>query len=242
LVIKLVDACSVFKDKVDSTSKTIGSNSSYLFTMNQVRQMVKALLTGDFGLADATFAEKAKDLLPTNELYQTELEKLEEFVTFLTEHLVVWKEVSEVPGGIQHAKLKHIRSRGYVCLTATGLNIIGRIGHELFTYHPSDWKGYAQKLANLNWLKSDPLWTDIVQQKRTKDGDPVLEQVEIDGRKESRAVMQIVTNRAPLNRAFYKVAREIGLSLREPAPHADGAYPEQDEAEHAEAEQLAATA
>jgi hypothetical protein len=47
--------------------------------------------------------------------------------------------------------------------------------------------------------------------------------------------MQIVTNRAPLNRAIYKVAKEIGLSLHEAASHADAADPEQ-----AEAEQLAA--
>lgn len=204
--------------------------------MNQVRQMVKALMTGDFALNDTTFAEKARQLLPTNELYQTELEKLKTYVNVLTSQLGVWKEVSEVPGGIQHAKLKHIRSRGYVCLTATGLNIIGRIGHELLTYHPSDWERYAQKLAKLNWLKSDPLWTDIVQEKRNKEGSLVSEEVEVDGRKKSRTVMQIVTNRAPLNRSIYKVAKEIGLSLHEAASHAEDA-----ETEQAEAEQLAAT-
>jgi hypothetical protein len=65
LVIKLVDVCPVFKDKVDSTSKTIGSNSASIFTTNQIRQMLKALLTGDFALADVAFADVAKELLPT---------------------------------------------------------------------------------------------------------------------------------------------------------------------------------
>lgn len=69
LVIKLVDVCPVFRDKVDSTSKTIGSNSASIFTTNQIRQIIKALLTGDFALADTCFADAAKELLPTTELY-----------------------------------------------------------------------------------------------------------------------------------------------------------------------------
>jgi len=234
LVINLADACPVFKDKVDSTTKKIGSNSAFLFTTNQVRQMVKALLTGDFALADPVFAEKAKDLLPTQEHYQEALQKFEDYVNYLTEHLDVWKEVSQVPAGIQHAKLKQIRSRGYVCLTATGLNIIGRIGHELILNVP-DWKGHAHKLAKLNWSKSNPLWEDIVQPKKNKEGKVVMEEVEINGRKENRPVMQIVTNRAPLNRAIFKAAQAIGLSWHESSSYSE--VPE----EQSETEQLEAT-
>jgi DNA sulfur modification protein DndB len=227
LVIKLADSCPVFKDKVDSTSKTIGSNSSFLFTTNQVRQMVKALLTGDFALADATFAEKAKELLPTPELYQETLRKFEDFVNHLTNHLDAWREASQVPPGIQHAKLKQIRNRGYVCLTATGLNIIGRIGHELIANDYPDWRDYASKLAQLNWLKSNPLWEDIVQPKLDKQGNVALEEVEISGKQEKRPIMQIVTNRAPLNRAILRVAQTIGLSLHETPVYSDpqGAAP-----------------
>jgi DNA sulfur modification protein DndB len=211
LVIKLVEVCPVFRDKVDSTSKTIGANSSCLFTANQVRQMVKALLTGDFAMADGAFADEAKRLLPTAELYDAELEKIETFVNYLTEHLDVWKEVSQVAAGIQHAKLKQIRNRGYVCLTATGLNIIGRIGHELVLNHAQDWKEYAEKLAKLDWLKTNPLWEDIVQPKKNKEGNVVSEEVEVNGEKKTRPVMQLMTNRAPLNRAIFKVSKAIGL-------------------------------
>lgn len=217
LVIKLIDSCPVFKDKVDSTSKTIGANSPYLFTTNQVRQMVKALLTGDFALADPVFADVAKKMLPTQELYQDTLGKFETFINYLTDHLDVWNEASRVPPGIQHAKLKQIRARGYVCLTATGLNIIGRIGHELLVSGVTDWQQYARKLAKLNWLKTNPLWEDIVQPKKDKAGNVVCEEVDINGTKEKRAIMQLVTNRAPLNRAIIKVSEMIGLSLRKPA-------------------------
>jgi hypothetical protein len=132
-------------------------------------------------------------------------------VNYLTEHLEVWKEVSQVPAGIQHARLKQIRNRGYVCLTATGLNIIGRIGHELLVNHVQDWQGYAEKLAKLDWLKMNPLWADIVQPKKDKEGIVVMEEVDVNGRKEERPVMQLITNRAPLNRAIFRVSQAIGL-------------------------------
>jgi hypothetical protein len=128
----------------------------------------------------------------------------------MTKYLDVWKEVSEVLPGIQHARLRQIRS-GYVCLTATGLNIIGRIGHELLVNHKSNWRDYAKRLAKLDWSKSNALWADIVQTKKDKHGNVVMEDVVIDGQHtEKRPVMQIVTNRAPLNRAILKASTAIG--------------------------------
>ena len=163
-------------------------------------------------MADGAFADVAKELLPTTELYEETLQKFETFVNYLTENLEVWKEVSEVPAGIQHARLKQIRNRGYVCLTATGLNIIGRIGHELLVNKVTDWQEYAERLAKLDWLKTNPLWADIVQPKKDKEGNVVMEDAEINGRKEKRPVMQLMTNRAPLNRAIFKVSQAIGLA------------------------------
>ena len=231
LVIKLVDVCPVFKDKVDSTAKSIGNNSAALFTTNQVRQMVKALLTGDFALADGPFAEIAKQLLPTTEIYQETLVKFEEFINYLTENLDVWKEASQVPPGIQHAKLKQIRSRGYVCLTATGLNIIGRIGHELLVSGAPDWKQYALKLAKLDWLKSNPLWADVVQPKKDKMGNIVMEDVQVNGHTEKRPLMQLVTNRGPLNRAIYKASQAIGLAAPPPSETPEDTQSEEETAE-----------
>ncbi len=154
----------------------------------------------------------AQQLLPATEVYQETLDKFEEFIKYLTGHLDVWTEASQVPPGIQHAKLKQIRSRGYVCLTATGLNIIGRIGHELMASGAPDWKLYAKKLAQLDWLKTNPLWADVVQPKKDKGGNTVMEDVQVNGHVEKRPVIQIVTNRGPLNRAIFKASRAIGLT------------------------------
>jgi len=42
------------------------------------------------------------------------------------------------------------REEGWICLTATGLNIIGRIGHKLFTNADLErnWKQYAAKMGD----------------------------------------------------------------------------------------------
>jgi hypothetical protein len=172
--------------------------------------------------------------LPTTEAYQEALEKFEEFVKFLTEHVPVWAEAAEVPPGIQHAKLKQIRARGYVCLTATGLNIIGRVGHELLSSGAADWKDYALKLAQLDWLKTNPLWADVVQPKKDKMGSVVYEEIQVNGHIEKRPIMQLVTNRAPLNRAIYKVFQVIGLAAAPPAEAAEESMATTDEPSEAE--------
>jgi hypothetical protein len=81
-----------------------------------------------------------------------------------------------------------------------------------------DWQEYAQRLAKLDWLKTSPLWVDIVQPKKDKEGNVVVAEEEVNGRKEKRPVMQLVTNRAPLNRAIFKVSQAIGLVSQTAAP------------------------
>jgi hypothetical protein len=66
-------------------------------------------------------------------------------------------------------------------------------------------------LAKLDWLKSGALWADIVQSKKDRLGNVVLEEITVNGHTEKRPVMQIVTNRAPLNRAILKASAAIGL-------------------------------
>jgi hypothetical protein len=67
----------------------------------------------------------------------------------------------------------------------------------------------------LDWLKSNALWTEIVQAKKDKLGNVVMEEISVDGRPEKRPVMQLVTNRAPLNRAILKASTSIGLGAPE---------------------------
>ena len=56
------------------------------------------------------------------------------------------------------AQIRNLRQGGYVCLTAVGLVIIARIGHELFKVNATDWRSYADRLAALDWRNSGALW------------------------------------------------------------------------------------
>jgi len=76
-------------------------------------------------------------------------------------------------------------------MTATGLNLIGRIGHSMITLgaRKESWKDCADKLGKLDWSRQSDLWNgNIVQGNR------------------------ILTMQVPLKLAYEKVAALINLS------------------------------
>lgn len=190
LVLDLIELCPLFEDKIDSTSKTLSATSINLFLTNQVRQLVKELLFGDYGMADFQFEKKAKDLLGNNESeqYQTELARFVEFVKIVTESTPVLKEIAGLPTGTPRNIIKDRRAEGWICLTATGMNILGRIGHELFRDSVKDWQAVAVRLGGIDWSRESALWRGNVVR-----------------------VGRITTQRAPVRIAVEKVRREIGL-------------------------------
>jgi DGQHR domain-containing protein len=161
LVLDIIDACPLFKGRIDSTSKTLSKKSNHLFLTNQVRQLVKELLVGDYGMADAAFEEKAKDILGSSEsdAYKTELVRFVEFINAVTDAIPVLTDIAKLPTtGVVSNKVSDYREDGYVALSATGLVIIGRIGHEMFKSENKGWKDIVGRFAEINWKRSGPLW------------------------------------------------------------------------------------
>jgi DNA sulfur modification protein DndB len=194
LVLDLIDKCPFFMDKIDSTSKTLSKNSANLFLTNQVRQMVKELLVGQYSMQDDAFEAKAKQLLGSSEdeRYKRELEKFVAYINHVTEKIPVWKEMAALPEGTPRNKVTEKRSEGWVCLMATGLVIIGRIGHELFKNQHKDWQSYADKLGTIDWHKNAHLWDDNIIQNG-----------------------KVMTQQGPVKGAVDKVRIKIGLPLKE---------------------------
>lgn len=205
LVIDLERECALFRGRIDSTSKTLSKKSTNLFLANQLRQLVKELLAGSYGgyaLGDAEFERRALELLPPAEeiLYSDTLAKYSGYINYLTEVLPVWSRIAKLPTGtLQVSQIPGIREDGWICLTATGLNIIGRIGHKLISTGlmdaPKDesetgptWKDYTQRLGSIDWKRGAAIWQgNIVQGNR------------------------LVTQQSPVKQAFKKVAAHIGL-------------------------------
>ena len=161
LVLDLIRDCPLFKDKINSTSKTLSKNSNHIFLTNQVRQLVKELLVGDYGLADDAFEGKAKEILGSSDTptYRAERERFTEYVNRVTSTIPVLREIAATPTtGIERNQLKDYRDKGYICLTATGLVIIGRIGHELFKKQNAAWGQVVDRFGEIDWQRNAVVW------------------------------------------------------------------------------------
>lgn len=198
LVVDLIEECPLFKGKIDSTSKTLSKKSNRLFLTNHIRQMVKAILTGDSSLQDDDFVRKATDLLRErgSTEYDEEKRRITQFVNILTNSILVFSEIAPLPEGRERDLISERRAEGYICLTATGLLIMAKVAYELFTktrIYPN-WPDYAQRLGtDINWRKTAPIWQDNI----------------ISGGKS-------FSNKGPLNKAFDAVKVAIGMSSATP--------------------------
>lgn len=193
LVADLEGTCKLFKDRIDSTSKTLSKKSTYLFLANQVRQMVKELLLGSYATPDVQFERRASELLGTEPQYQQVLARYSEYINAVTQAISVWREIAQVrPGTLEASQIPAKREQGWVCLTATGLNLIGRVGHQLFTNSVADWPNYVTELGQVDWRKSAAIWQDNI----------------IQGQK-------VMTQQGPLHKAFERLSTEIGLASRQ---------------------------
>ncbi len=188
VVADLEGRCPLFKNRIDSTSKTLSKKSTYLFLANQVRQLVKELLTGSYATQDLTFEKRALEQL-ADEHYENVVSRYAEYVNYLTEKIPVWSDIAKLKAGsLEASQIPGKREQGWVCLTATGLNLIGRVGHKLFTDGKDDWRNYADALAALDWRKSAEIWQGNI----------------IKGNK-------VMTQQVPLREAYDKVLKEIKL-------------------------------
>jgi hypothetical protein len=133
--------------------------------------------------------------LHEEERFQEELARFVWYINYLTERIPVWKEIARLPvGQMESSKVSGLRAEGWICLTATGLNLMGRVGHRLFSDPEikQAWEGKAASLAELDWSRDAEIWQgNIVQQ----------------GKKGPR----ILTQQAPMKLAFEAMSNLLGL-------------------------------
>jgi len=197
LVIDLEEKCPLFKNRIDSTSKTLSKKSTFLFLANQVRQLVKELLAGSYALPDVDFGRRAGELLSQDQQYQDALEKYVAYINHLTQVIPVWNEISKLPpASLEASQIPDKRSQGWVCLSATGLNLIGRIGHTIYSQGEKNWMLYADRLGQIDWRRTADIWQgNIIMGNR------------------------LLTQQVPLKRAFAKICEAISWNkLSEPGP------------------------
>jgi DGQHR domain-containing protein len=189
LVFDLEQKCPLFTGRIDPTSKTLSKKALHLFLANQLRQLVKHLLYRR-NVADSDLDRKAREHFSQETEYQKHISLYVEYINYVTETIPVLKKISLLPtDSPERGQIPKLREEGWVCLTATGLNIIGCIGYDLFTHSIKNWREYVDKLGSLDWRRSGVIWEGNVIQ---------------DGR--------IITSTTPVMNAVRAVSEAIGLS------------------------------
>ena len=161
MFLDLIEKCEIFRDKVESTSKTISRISPNIFTANQVKSYVKALLLRSWSGSVDQYEQDVRDLISTQDQQEAKVNELVAFTQALTEAIPVWKQIAATPKE-QKAKIIDIRAGRFVCLEGEGLVILGCIGYELLNY-AGDWREYVKKLGAINWQEADPMWTSSIR-------------------------------------------------------------------------------
>ncbi len=210
--------CPLLRGRIEPASKTAGKNSLKLYTTNQVRSFLKEFLTGSWQLADEDFESKAHGLLSTEEKFQHEMGKAVAYINRVTEAVPVLTKLAELGPDAPLSKVAEIRDNaaaggGYVCLSATGLVILGRIGHEMFekysdTGNDPNWQTFADRVGSVPWEKKAPIW----------EGNVVVPHT-VKGRKgqPDRVGLRILQVANPISRAADLVRAKIGLKPEDPA-------------------------
>jgi hypothetical protein len=154
--------------------------------------MVKELLVGDYALADDIFEAKAKELLGSSDdpRYGNELSQFVDFITKVTAVIPAWKEIAELPEGTPRNRITDFRNQGLVCLSATGLVLIGRVGHEIYKNRLPGWEQIVARLGSIDWRRSAAIWQgNIIQSNK------------------------VMTQRGPVREAYRAIQQEIGLGV-----------------------------
>ena len=160
IVVDLGRLCPIFIGKVDATSQKLGKKSTLLFTANQVRQFVKSMLVGSWGMADLDFEKRAKERLGSDKQYNEWRDRMTEYLNTVVENCPVLNELAGLQMGVDANKIPLRRGEGWICLTASGLVIMGLIGHELSTR--DDWRDYAARLGHLDWSRDADHWQGVL--------------------------------------------------------------------------------
>lgn len=173
LVIDLIDMVPPFTGKVDSTSAKLSKKSPAPCLTNQVRQVIKVLMTGGYGIAELDFEEKAKAELGSGNgaTYKAKRDAYVAFLTAAIEAIPLLREVSTLTPDLMKTRIPAFRDEGWVCLSATGLNMLARLGHEMMRDGEENWREYVAKMAAIDWRRSAPIRRGNVV---SEDGDRVL--------------------------------------------------------------------
>jgi DNA sulfur modification protein DndB len=138
LVKKIVDRVDVFGPLVDKERTTISNRSIALFTLNAIYNGTEGLLKG----LDITEDQK--------------LTLAVEFWNRIAQNIPEWQNVKK--GNIKSSEIR----KNCVCSLSITIVAFGIAGNKVLREHFDNWKSCIDKIANVNWSKSNQSWESTV--------------------------------------------------------------------------------
>ena len=141
-------SCHLFEGLTDLENSSLAKKSNKLFTLSSIKHANRALLK-----------KKRKD-----KLTDADIATAKGYWDKLAVILPFWKLVKEGKLAASSVREDNIFSHGIV------IQALGSLGSYLLSQHPADWQDYVDRLGDVEWSKSNPLWNgrSIVYGRMTK--------------------------------------------------------------------------
>ena len=182
-VMELIRNVPLFVGRIDATSTTLSKNSGYLFLANQVRQFVKAKLSGKPSMSEDAFNKVADEQLADPEAYRRWVDETQTYLTVLTDLIPQWSEIADFPaprsarGPEANARMRALKEKGWVSISAGGLNSLGLLGYKLFSQSElagsqnleADLRMSLAPIRDIDWSRGAEIWQgNLVQEGKIK--------------------------------------------------------------------------
>ena len=190
-VMELGEQVKLLQGRIDATSSTLSVNCPFIFLVNQIRQFVKASLTGSPTVSEQAFASSAINTIAIPDAYERWVKSRVAFLNVMTEIIDEWKALAELPqpGGAEAAEVlartKEIREKKSVSITAAFLNALGVVSYEVLknvTSGDIDQDKLEDQLwvrlepfRHVDWDRSADMWKDnLVSDGRIRTQTPAI--------------------------------------------------------------------
>ncbi|WP_245757626.1 DNA sulfur modification protein DndB [Amycolatopsis xylanica] len=161
---EITEGSKLFNGRIDETSKTLPKLSQHVFLLNQVRGFVKELLFGDYAMSEESLTRQAMIRLGSADEQKEFVREALLLLDVLTEHMHPWSTIVGLPrSGAVANQIPDFRAE-YVNMTATGLNIIGRMGFHILK-EPSDAlrrERCFELATKIDWRRKAEIWQNNI--------------------------------------------------------------------------------
>lgn len=195
LILDIIEKSNLFSDgRTDSTSVSLSKKSNCLVLTNSVRNIMKALFTGNHSMADKAFDAFANKNLSDKNSYQQYLDRATLAIDSMTISSPILNAISKISRGPERQKIVEYREK-YLIANPLGLSLACKAIYQYSLFNQTGLDIFIDRLMNdIDWKKSSHIWNGNVINE--KDGKFAISS----------------TNKS-VSAALEKIEQQLGVSL-----------------------------